>query len=89
MFVKVVSYHNGGTDTFHFVCFRVYNTLGKVKTFCPDFSYGSLYGNVVGAINLCKEVGFYVDNDNPVFLPVDVWTYGSEIFSFTQIVKEK
>ena len=41
--------------------------------------HGGRYGNVVGAVNVGKEVGFDVDYDDAVFLPVDMRAYGSEI----------
>ena len=89
MFAEVVRYHDRGTDAFHFLRFSIYDALGEMKTFCSDFCYGGLYGNVVGTINLRKKIGFYMDDDDAVFLPVDMRTYGSKIFCLTQIIKRE
>ena len=50
-----------------------------MKTLRAYLGHDGLYGNVVGAVNLGKEVGFDVDYDDAVFLPVDMRAYGSEI----------
>ena len=44
----------------------------KMKTLRAYFSHGGLYGNMVRTINLEQEVGFDVDYDDAVFLPIDM-----------------
>ena len=77
---EVVSYHDGSAYTFYFLRLDIYDTLRKMKTLRAYLGHGGLYGNVVRAINLGKEVGFDVDYDDAVFLPVDMRAYGSKIF---------
>ena len=60
-----------------------------MKTFGADFSNGGLYSDMIRAINLCKEVRFYVYDDNAVFLPIDVRAYGGKILGFSQIIERE
>ena len=80
MLAEVVSYHDGSAYTFYFLRLDIYDTLRKMKTLRAYLGHGGLYGNVVGTVNLCKKISFYMDYDNSVFLPVDMRAYGSKIF---------
>ena len=89
MFFKIESNHDGGANAFDFLCFRVDHPLGEMKTFSSDFRNGSLYGNVVRTVNLCKEVRFDVYNDDTVSFPIDIRTHRSKVLGFSQIIERE
>ena len=89
MLFKIESNHDGGADALDFLSFRINHPLGEVKTLCPDFRNGSLYGDVVRTVNLCKEVSFDVHNDNAISFPVNVRTHRSKILRFSQILERE
>ena len=70
MLFKIESYHNGGAYALDLLCFRINHPLCEMKTFGADFSNGCLYSDMIRTINLCKEVRFYMYDDNAVFLPI-------------------
>lgn len=87
MLIEVEGHHNRSAGALHFMCFGIDDTLCQVKTLGSDFRYGSLYGNVVGAVDLCKELSLNVYNDDAIFLPIDVRAYGGKVLGLSQIVK--
>ena len=89
MLGEVERHHHRGADTFGFVRQRVDDPLRQPEAFGTDFGDGSLHGNVVGTVDLREEVGFDVDDDNAVLLPVDMRTHRSEVFRLAQIVERE
>ena len=89
MLFKIESYHNGGAYALDLLCFRINHPLCEMKTFGADFSNGCLYSDMIRTINLCKEVRFYMYDDNAVFLSIDVRAYGSKVLGFSQIIERE
>lgn len=64
MSFKIESNHDGFTNTFHLIGFRVNDLLNQMKAFGTYLRDGCLYSDVVRCENLLNEIRFDMNNDN-------------------------